>query len=544
LIPTTILLHLYYAPYTKVEESFNIQAIHDILAHGVPTTDVNEFLAARYDHVSFPGSVPRTFVGALLLSGLSRPWVQWLASSMQLQILVRAALGLINSFALLSFQGTVSDVWGKTAGIWFVLLQASQFHVMYYASRTLPNIFAFALSKRNAMSTKHLRLSLYLLTVAGVIFRSELAILISTLAVYQFLQHPPAHWPRYIASIAPAGLFGLVIGLAVTVPIDTFFWRAYPSPMWPEFSGFVYNTIEGHASEWGTSPWHYYFANALPRLLLNPLVPLLLLPAAFVTDRPSRALIIPSLGFVAIYSALPHKEWRFIMYIIPALTAAASAGATRIWSLRSKSLLHGLVNLALVASIVASFAASTALLAISSTNYPGGAALTRLQTLAAAAHPPGAVVAVHLDNLACQSGVTHFVEEAVPIPAAASLLNKGKSHAARKVGVAWSYDKTDDAEILLEPAFWQRFDYALMERPEKAIGKWAVLDTIYGFDGIKLLRPGEEDEDVVGKEEDGSMVARVKKAWRTVEEVGRKVTGGWWVGIRMEPKIRILKRLQ
>jgi hypothetical protein len=75
LIPASILLHLVVSPYTKVEESFNIQAIHDILVHGVPTENADQFLTANYDHVSFPGSVPRTFAGALVLTGLSRPFV-------------------------------------------------------------------------------------------------------------------------------------------------------------------------------------------------------------------------------------------------------------------------------------------------------------------------------------------------------------------------------------------------------------------------------------------------------------------------------------
>jgi hypothetical protein len=90
LIPAVILLHLAVSPYTKVEESFNIQAIHDILVHGVPTNNVDQFLTANYDHVSFPGSVPRTFAGALVLSGLSRPFVLLLSSGEQMQLLGRA----------------------------------------------------------------------------------------------------------------------------------------------------------------------------------------------------------------------------------------------------------------------------------------------------------------------------------------------------------------------------------------------------------------------------------------------------------------------
>lgn len=87
LIPTCILIHLFVSPYTKVEESFNIQAIHDILIHGIPTENADQFLTANYDHVSFPGSVPRTFAGALVLSGLSRPFVWLLSSTAQLQLL-------------------------------------------------------------------------------------------------------------------------------------------------------------------------------------------------------------------------------------------------------------------------------------------------------------------------------------------------------------------------------------------------------------------------------------------------------------------------
>jgi len=87
LIPSFILIHLLVAPYTKVEESFNIQAVHDILVHGIPTESAADFLAKNYDHVAFPGSVPRTFAGALVLSGLSRPWVGLLGDMAQVQLL-------------------------------------------------------------------------------------------------------------------------------------------------------------------------------------------------------------------------------------------------------------------------------------------------------------------------------------------------------------------------------------------------------------------------------------------------------------------------
>lgn len=69
-----ILLHLFVAPYTKVEESFHVQAVHDILAHGLPN-GWNDLSLNRtnYDHFAFPGAVPRSALGAALLALLSKP---------------------------------------------------------------------------------------------------------------------------------------------------------------------------------------------------------------------------------------------------------------------------------------------------------------------------------------------------------------------------------------------------------------------------------------------------------------------------------------
>lgn len=60
---------------------------------------------------------------------------------------MRAILGILNAYALLSFRRVVWKVYGRAASNWFVLLQATQFHLMYYASRTLPNMFAFGMSE-------------------------------------------------------------------------------------------------------------------------------------------------------------------------------------------------------------------------------------------------------------------------------------------------------------------------------------------------------------------------------------------------------------
>ncbi|KAK3116406.1 alpha-1,6- mannosyltransferase [Teratosphaeriaceae sp. CCFEE 6253] len=494
LLVVVMALHLYASPYTKVEESFNVQATHDILRYGLPWSKTT---MQQYDHITFPGSVPRTFVGASLLAGMTMPFgtLRLVTTNPHLaQFLVRATLGVVNAAALYSVKTAVDTAFGKTAGAWYVLLQASQFHVMYYASRTLPNMFAFSLTTaavsnlilvksvntKSARGARRRRLALYLLTIAGVIFRSEIAILLACETLYLLARQRVS----LAKEIIPAGLAGTVIGLATTVSVDSFFWQRWP--LWPEWVGFYYNTVLGKSSEWGTSPFHYYLLNALPRLLLNPLTVLLCLPLALsakATQQISLDILLPHLAFILLYSLLPHKEWRFIVYSVPAFTAVASASAGWIWNRRAKSFVYQVLAVALVLSTAGSFAISLGLLHVSRLNYPGGSALKAFHQLA----PSDSGVRVYMDNLACQTGVTRFQE----------------------VHPTWIYDKTEyDEHTLLDPSFWQGYDFVLVEHPERTIGSWVPEAVIEGYAGVSL---------------------RGRDGWS-------------WPSIKMEPKLHVLRR--
>lgn len=320
-------------------------------------------------------------------------------------------------------------------------------------------------------------------------------------------------------TIIPAGTTGLVMGLLISVPIDSFFWQQYP--LWPELTGFYYNTILGKASEWGILPWHFYFTSALPRLLLNPLTCALILVAVIPPATRSRALaiLVPCLGFVAIYSILPHKEWRFIIYVVPPLTAVASAGASWLWIRRSKNVFYRLLSLALLGSVLMSLFASTALLAVSSLNYPGGAAVMRLRDIAA---NDNGTIRVYADNLVCQTGLTRFLE--------------GRNE--RVMGgrsPRWMFDKTEDQTTLLDPMFWQQFDYVLAEQPERVIGAWKTTDVVKGFADIHVLYPAESEVAEAARDRNDVLTK--------VEILARRyITMGWWARLRMDPKVSILKR--
>lgn len=475
---------------------------------------------------------------------------------------MRAVLGLFNALALLRFKKGLGRAFGQGVGRWYAVLQAAQFHVLFYASRTLPNSFAFGLttlafcqflptpaaSQAPNRTVARQRLGIYFLVLAGVVFRAEIAILLATQVL--FLLYDGA---ISLHTVVTTGIPSALIALAISVPLDSYFWL---KPIWPELSSFIFNAIHGASSNWGTSPWHTYLFNFLPKLLLNPLalgliVASLVLPA---TSHPATALALPSMAFIALYSFQPHKEARFIIYAVPPLTAAAALSASYIWTRRSRTLAYRLGSLLLVLSVAVTAAASTAMLAVSALNYPGGEALWALHQHAARAT---GTVSVHMDVLSCMTGVSRF-QQAHPAP---PIWRAFASHPSPAADVVWRYDKTEDAQRLLDPAFWARFDYALVEDPARAVGAWELLDTVYGYAGVEVLRPGQAVADAA----DGEVWEALRGVWRRAdaleegsrgslarelgpygllrEGVRRFVTRGWWVGPRMEGKIRILKRV-
>lgn len=103
-------------------------------------------LSAAYDHFAFPGAVPRTFSGAVVLSGLAQPIVA-LVGFKHAQFVVRGLLGLLNAACLLIFRRGLDKSFGTVTGRCWIGLIVSQFHLMFYLTRTLPNMYSFGLSE-------------------------------------------------------------------------------------------------------------------------------------------------------------------------------------------------------------------------------------------------------------------------------------------------------------------------------------------------------------------------------------------------------------
>ncbi|KAF5359561.1 hypothetical protein D9756_003528 [Leucocoprinus leucothites] len=434
------------APYTKVEESFNIQAVHDLLTHGLAIDKLKNF-----DHFVHSGPIPRTFLGSTLLACITYPFINiaayldLISSKADLQIIARLVLATLNATSLVCFRKAVSTRFGHTTGSLFTLLTCSQFHLLYWMGRTLPNMFALPLvnlafsylldrvpgpNSTIRIPERSWKSALWLLGFSSIIFRVELLLLWIPVTLQLLVQGQTSFFP-----ILTTNLAATAAASTITYLVDSYFWQRR---LLPELSSFLYNVVNGQSSNWGVSPWQTYFTVHLPRLLMTGF------PIAYIGslhDTRVSSFLLPHIVFVLFISNLGHKEWRFIIYTVPAFNVAAARGIRYLTS-RGKGTLFGQIAFLVGAGALAANVALTGiLLRTSVANYPGGSAIAAFhEFIPLTASPPPHV---HICNLAAQSGVTLFQH-----------LNAPPYHPAlylwpRSVPppVSWTYNKTENLAV-------------------------------------------------------------------------------------------------
>ena len=448
------LIHILISPYNKVEESFNTQATHDLIYHNV---DIGS-----YDHIQYPGVVPRSFIGAIVLSGMTAVFhiiYTFISNGHKTPIFTRMAMLLLytvsnhyfcRSFDTLTQYNTINSIRLSTI---YTLLTITQFHVMFYCSRLLPNTYALilvqigigALIRKSSMlynsatiqkSDRLDHIVLATLTSTCVIFRCDMVLFCIPLLLCSIFYR----WITW-RSVIRYGILYSMISIALTVMIDSMFWHNVTlgsttyKYVWPEFNVLYFNTADNKSSQWGTSPIHWYITSALPRSLL---LCILLVPIACINnvkllrnykiknniDVTTIELLLPACVFIGLYSLLPHKELRFILPVIPLLNMIASMAVCKIVHAAyryydkqddiTSSQSRPYIAIAWMIFIVILYIDSCAAVFftfISSHNYPGGYAIDLLHKhIATHHHNRNTRPIIHIDTLGAMSGISRYSE--------------------------------------------------------------------------------------------------------------------------------------
>ena len=105
---------------------------------------------------------------------------------------------------------------------------------------------------------------------------------------------------------------------------------------------------------------------------------LLLVPVGLYLERGTLRLAFPALVFIFLYSFLPHKETRFVLYAFPMLNVAVAAACDQLWCRWRRSSWGTMLALSAAAHLMGNLLYSCTALALSAQNYPGGVAMTVL----------------------------------------------------------------------------------------------------------------------------------------------------------------------
>ncbi|CAJ0961027.1 unnamed protein product, partial [Mesorhabditis belari] len=450
------MIHLLLAPGTKVEESFNVQATHDLI--------YENYNISNYDHNDFPGVVPRTFVGPFALASFGFPLriVFWLFGIQKIWMLfaVRFFLGAAVVISFCNFCRCIRKHFGEETAIFLRVITASQFHLLFYASRPLPNVFAlfgvlFVLQKW--FDGQH-QSAVRWATAVTFLFRCELVLLFAPVFLPSILARRLPLFGRNGAIFA--GVTTALKVLAISVPLDSLLWGRW---IWPEGEVGWFNIVLNRSHEYGVSPFLWYFYSAIPRVMLASLV---LVPLGLLIDRRLPPLVIPPLIFVLLYSILPHKELRFILYVFPLLNLPAAVFCARMWISRHKNFIRWLLAYGFAAHLIVNAVVTCLFLYASARNYPGNDAIVYLQHMMRMDGTKHKTL--HLDVMTCQTGVSRF----------------------HHLYTTWEYNKTEE----LDQNELERFDFLSVGANDGKLRELIsanyssthrVLFVVPSFDGIK-----------------------------------------------------------
>ena len=193
---------------------------------------------------------------------------------------------------------------------------------IYFAHRamsenaaTLAAVWAVALLLAPGVSRRSVWLGASLLGLS-VLFRIQMGVLVlGVLGVFAARRN----WRGLAGVLAALAVWAVAYGA-----LDALAWSDAPGAAYGGWfhSARVYlqfNLVEGRSAQWGTSPFGYYAVSIFKAM---PVVAACLSIGIAIGFRYAPALSVLALLFLAAHSAVPHKEFRFILPMLPLAIAA------------------------------------------------------------------------------------------------------------------------------------------------------------------------------------------------------------------------------
>ncbi|KAF9085481.1 glycosylphosphatidylinositol anchor biosynthesis [Mortierella sp. GBA35] len=232
---------------------------------------------------------------------------------------------------------------------WTLFLTVASWWNFFCSTRTLANSMEAALTIIalyywpfiNSTSGKYrgnLKLSLFIASLT-CIFRPTAAILWLFLGIWLIIGLAmKGRW----ASIIFTGLNVAVIGggaILMSAALDKYL--LYNEWVWTPLNFLRVNVFEGISLFYGSNPWHWYLSQGLP-ILFGIYLPLVLIGSYHAFEASTglnaslkRQVLYLSLWVVLVYSALQHKEWRFLYPILYPLLPFAGETMQRLFLSRT-----------------------------------------------------------------------------------------------------------------------------------------------------------------------------------------------------------------
>ena len=188
--------------------------------------------------------------------------------------------------------------------IWFLPFINVRFSSETYSGLLFLIAISIILRERN--SSRHFIIIGILLGLSFIFRFQTIALTFGIIAWLMFVKKTPINKCLFL-------FIGFSTSVVIGVIIDCWFYNNFVLTAWKYFYSNIVNDV---ASNFGTSPWYYYFYYIFRYSFFPIGIAILLSFILLLTKQPKSIFIWAVIPFIILHSIIPHKELRFLFPIV------------------------------------------------------------------------------------------------------------------------------------------------------------------------------------------------------------------------------------